>query len=83
MLQRNHFSSRIKLDLNDNSLHHFISQPVAGLTRRSCAGRDVNNMVCVHWSVESQHSEQDYLELVILPAVDDDVGAGVEDQEEM
>ena len=40
-------------------------------------------MVCVHWSVEFQHSEQDYLELVILPAVDDDVGAGVEDQEEM
>ena len=36
-----------------------------------------------HWSVELQHPEQDQAELVVLPAVDDDVGAGVQDQEQV
>ena len=34
-----------------------------------------------HRPVELQHPEQHQAELVVLPAVDDDVSAGVENQE--
>ena len=36
-----------------------------------------------HGSVQLQHPEQDQAELVVLPAVDDDVDAGVQDKEQV
>lgn len=58
----------------------FVPSPVAE-GRSGAAGRDVNCRL--HGAIQSQHPEQDDPELVVLPTVDDDVDAGVDNQEQM
>ena len=69
---------------NDKIVEKYFAQSVLSPVAEGwsgAAGRDVNCRL--HGSIPSQHPEQDDPELVILPTVNDDVDAGVDDQEEM